>query len=182
MQSNKLVCLDLGCGMRKPKDNGTQKWFGVDIRPFEGVDFVANIGKEPIPMKDNSVDLVTSVHLFEHLYPEELFHCIDECWRVLKPSGSLKLSVPMAGTPAFYVHPDHKIQFTVDTFGFFQVPGNEDHSDPHGYLKGFWHVSAREAPGNPQAIDVDMHPNKRGGRFEYVEVKKLTVPIKPVNI
>lgn len=172
------IGIDLGCGMKKPVSTKEEKWYGVDIRPFDGVDFVMNIGKEPISLADNSVDIITAVHLFEHFYPEELFFCIEECWRLLKPQGVLKISVPKAGTPAYYIHPDHKIQFVEDTFGFFQVPGNEDRSDPHGYLTGFWHVNARTAPGNPQAIDVDMHPNKPGGKFPYVEVKTVDKIIK----
>lgn len=154
--------LDLGCGMRK-----AEGWIGMDIRPFKGVDYVCNIGKDVWPFKADTFDKIKAIHLFEHLYPEELFHAVNEAWRVCKPTGFLHIEVPKAGTPAYYIHPDHKIQFVEDTFGFFQVPSDVDH---HGYLKGYWHVSVLES-GNPHVVHVDMYPNKPGGRFEYKNVK-----------
>lgn len=173
MQSkNKQVCIDLGCGMRKPADNETQKWFGVDIRPFKGVDYVVNIGKEKLPFDDDSVDFIQAIHLFEHMYPEELFFCIDECFRVMKPTGKLHIEVPRAGTQAYFVHPDHKIQFTNDTWGFFMVPDNDGTIDPHGYLNGFWRLEFIPN-GNPENIGLDMYPNKPGGKFEYKKVTKV---------
>lgn len=158
----KEMKLDLGCGMRK-----AEGWVGVDIRKFEGVDHVLNIGKDKLPFDDDTFDEVKAIHLLEHLYPEELFFCVDEVWRVTKPTGFFHIEVPKAGTPAYYIHPDHKIQFVENTFGFFQVPSDED---LHGYLKGYWHVGVLEAP-NPEAVHVDMYPNKPNGRFEYKEVK-----------
>lgn len=160
----KPVKIELGCGMRKPLDT-----FGIDIRDYKKVDLVANVGKESLQFPDDSVDEIRSIHLFEHMYPEELFYCIEECWRVMKPLGVLHIEVPLAGTLAYYVHPDHKIQFKHETFGFFQVPSGG--VDPHGYLKGFWHVETLKN-GNPENITMRLHPNKPHGKFEYIEVKR----------
>jgi predicted SAM-dependent methyltransferase len=157
--------LDLGCGMRKAGG-----WVGVDIRPYKDVDFVFNVGKDKFPFPDNYFEKIQAIHLFEHLYPEELFHCVDECWRVLKPTGYLHVEVPEAGTPAYYIHPDHKIQFKPNTFSFFQVPAHGN--DLHGYLKGYWHVGILTENIPPEAVHVDMWPNKPNGRFDYEEVKK----------
>ncbi|MHA1360873.1 MAG: class I SAM-dependent methyltransferase [Candidatus Helarchaeota archaeon] len=159
----KEICLDLGAGMRVNQSNTAEKWIGIDIRPFEGC-ITLDVGKDKFPFEDNSVKKIRAVHLLEHLYPEQLFHCVDECWRILKPMGHFEISVPMAGTRAFYVHPDHKIQFTKDTFSFFQVP--VDGKDPHGYLKGFWHVENLKS-SNPEVVSVIMWPNKPGGRHKY---------------
>lgn len=153
--------VDLGCGKRK-----RQGFIGIDIRKFKGVDFVLDLEKADLPFPDDFVDLIVADHLFEHFTPDGLFHCIDECWRVLKPKGFLYVKVPKAGTKAFYLHPDHKIQFIEDTFGFFQVPAGKD---PHGYLKYFWHINILKSE-NPEAIRVRMYPNKKGGKFKYKEV------------
>lgn len=164
MPSNKIKpWLDLGCGMRK-----AEGWTGVDIRKFKGVDYVFNIGKDKFPFPDNSFEKIQAIHVFEHLYPEELFHCINECFRVCKPTGFIHIEVPKAGTPAYYIHPDHKIQFVENTFGFFQVPSGED---LHGYLEGYWHVGVITEGVSPEAVHVDMWPNKKNGRFDYKEVK-----------
>lgn len=162
------ILLDIGCGLRKTIREGWE-CIGIDSRSFDGVDIVANIGKDKFPLEDNSVDEIRSIHVFEHLYPEELFFCMEECFRVIKPSGLLHIEVPKAGTPAYFIHPDHKIQFMEDTFGFFHVP--HQGKDPHGYMKGFWHVNIIKEGTYEQHIKVDMFPNKEGGRFPFVEVK-----------
>ncbi len=168
MQSHDVtINVDLGCGMKKPGSNAAEKWIGVDIRQFDGVDYVLDVGKDRLPFEDDSVNIIRASHLLEHLYSEQLFFCVDECWRVLKPAGEFQISVPKWGTKAWLVHPDHKMHFVEDTFGFFQVPSGG--MDPHGYLKGFWHVSVQKS-SNPEAIDVVMYPNKPGGRFEYVQI------------
>lgn len=162
---DKIIEVNLGCGNVKQKG-----WVGIDIRKFPAVDYVMNVGKEKLPFEDNSVDKIHADHLFEHFYPHELIFCVEECFRVLKPSGHLLVSVPRAGTLAYYVHPDHKIQFVEETFSFFQVPA--EGKDILGYLKGFWHIVGMES-SNPQAFSVKMFPNKPGGRYDYKEVKLL---------
>lgn len=164
--------LDLGSGYKKRPSTPTEEWLGIDIRKFPNTDYVLDLGKDKLPFEDNSISGIQAIHLFEHFYPEQLFHCIEECFRVLKGTGKLHIEVPKAMTPAYFIHPDHKLPFLEDTFGFFQVPGDKEHNDPHGYLKGFWHVCIIEQPFN-QHIHVDMYPNKPNGRFNYVEVKQL---------
>lgn len=156
--------INLGGGMKK-----MEGWVNVDIRPFPQVDYVLDIGKDKLPFEDNSVYEIFADNVYEHLTPDQLFFSIEECFRVLKPKGFLTVAVPKAGTKAFYIHPDHKIQFIEDTFGFFQVPDNPRHKDPHGYLKGFWNVTIIDQP-NPEAVWVKMYPNKPGGEYPYVEV------------
>lgn len=162
-----MLKVDLGCGMRKECG-----WFGIDVRQFKCVDKVMNCGKELLPFEDNSVDEIKSIHLFEHMYPEEFLFCMAECWRVLNPNGFIHIEVPKAGTQAFYIHPDHKLHFTQDTFGFFLVPDNKGHVDIHGYLDGFWHMEIVDQP-NPENVSVNLYPNKpKNKRFPYVEVTK----------
>lgn len=154
--------VDLGCGMRK-----VPGWIGIDIRPFRGVDFVLDLERDKLPFEDDTIDSFKAIHLFEHFTPEGLFWCIEECWRCLRPTGRFYISVPKAGTPAWYVHPDHKIHFIEDTFAFFQVPA--EGKDPHGYLKHFWHVAVLDAW--EQEIKVYMYPNKKGSpHYPYQEV------------
>jgi len=158
--------LNLGCGMKKKKG-----FVGIDIRPFEGVDHVLDVGKDKLPFEDNSIRYILADHLLEHLYPEQLFYCIEECWRVLKPTGVLHVRVPKAGTQAWFLDPDHKIHFTKDTFGFFLPPATG--KDPRGYLKGFWHLNFIKQ-SNPEAIEVKMYPNKVGiKKYEYKSIDKV---------
>ncbi|MFM1896552.1 MAG: putative S-adenosyl-L-methionine-dependent (SAM)-methyltransferase [Pseudomonadota bacterium] len=47
-----------------------------------------------IPFPDASVDCIYSSHFFEHLYPGEAENLLREAYRVLKPGGLLRLSIP----------------------------------------------------------------------------------------
>jgi predicted SAM-dependent methyltransferase len=47
-----------------------------------------------IPHPSNSVDMIYSSHMLEHLRPDQAQFVLDECHRVLKPGGALRLVVP----------------------------------------------------------------------------------------
>lgn len=163
IKDNKLKCVDLGCGKRKKPG-----YIGIDVRPFKEVDFQIDIEKDKFPFKDNSIDAIDSESMFEHLTSRGLFHCIDECWRVLKPKGQIRITVPKFPCGISVLHPDHKRFFIPDTFSFFQVPA--DGIDPHGYLNGrFWHVSILSKEDDI-IISVIMYPNKKNGVYEYKKI------------
>lgn len=76
-------------------------WINADIRgdikqavEAKGHAFVFCDVTKPVPWKDNSVSLVTSHHLIEHLTREEGAFFLGECYRILKPSGVVRLSTP----------------------------------------------------------------------------------------
>ena len=48
----------------------------------------------PIPLKDNSVDIVQSEDVMEHIEYDMLKKSINEIYRVLKPGGLFRLSMP----------------------------------------------------------------------------------------
>ena len=48
----------------------------------------------PIPLKDNTVDIVQSEDVMEHIEYSMLKKSIDEIFRVLKPGGLFRLSMP----------------------------------------------------------------------------------------
>lgn len=50
---------------------------------------------KPLPLKDNSVDIVLSFYSLEHLYPFQPY--LDEIKRVLKPNGILAGAIPAEG-------------------------------------------------------------------------------------
>jgi len=167
----KRLGVDLGCGYLKKPDDWQTHWVGTDIRPFKGVDYVFDIGKDKFPFKDNSVDEIRAIHLLEHLYPEQLFHCMDEAFRILKPDGFFHVEVPIYGTEAWLLHPDHKMHWNPSMVGFFQVPSDVDR---HGYLKGFWHIEFLDS-GYDQHMHVNFHPNKPGNvRYGFKEVGKIS--------
>lgn len=59
------MILDVGCGPCKRGD------IGIDRIPYEGVDFVIDLEKSPLPFPDNTFDKVISHHFLEHMHNPE---------------------------------------------------------------------------------------------------------------
>ena len=106
-----MLKLNLGCGDRTPDG-----WINVDyalgawlfkIPGFRAVNkkvrllnltwsdkvFIHNLCRK-LPWADNSVDVVYSSHTLEHLSKEEGLSLLQECYRVLKPNGTIRIVVP----------------------------------------------------------------------------------------
>jgi SAM-dependent methyltransferase len=84
-----MVKLDLGAGKNKKEG-----FLGVDILDFEGVDVVTNLGNDPWPWEDNSVDEVHCSHMLEHLVAKQRIHFANELHRVLKPGCKAAIITP----------------------------------------------------------------------------------------
>lgn len=81
--------IDLGCGKNKKEG-----FIGVDVIAFDGVDIVCNIGKDPLPFKDEEVEEVHASHFVEHLTAPERIHLANELHRVMKKGAKCSIIVP----------------------------------------------------------------------------------------
>jgi SAM-dependent methyltransferase len=118
--ASRTTRVHLGCGLNTP-----QGWINVDgswnarltkypaLRKLLGSLHIApraltNIAwdrqllchdlRKVLPFADNSVEAIYASHLVEHLYHEEAKRLLQECFRVLKPAGVLRLVVPSLET------------------------------------------------------------------------------------
>lgn len=100
--------LNLGCwgdyragwaNVEHPKQKKTAK-----------ADIWHDLNKFPYPFKDNSADEILMSHVFEHL--NDHIRVIDECWRVLKPTGKLTIQVPHSSYYAAWGDLTHTHAFT----------------------------------------------------------------------
>jgi predicted SAM-dependent methyltransferase len=84
--------LQLGSG-RQPKPG----WINVDLYASEGTELALDL-REDLPFPDNSIELIYTEHLFEHLdYPRDARHLLCEALRVLQPGGKFSVVVPHFG-------------------------------------------------------------------------------------
>ena len=100
----KINHLDIGCG--PGTFIGTLKntrSFGIDISKnqiFYANKIYKNKSKsfyhfkKKIPLKDNSIDIISLIELIEHLETKELSLLLIECKRVLKKNGKIVLTTP----------------------------------------------------------------------------------------
>ncbi len=78
--------LHIGSGSQRLED-----WVNVDIRPFPGVDLVADVNRG---LDFASVDAVYAEHFLEHLAADDAFDFLAAIYRMLTPEGRLRLSTP----------------------------------------------------------------------------------------
>jgi len=80
--------LHLGCG-----DHVLAGWINADLDP-RGEDCLAFDAAKPFPFEDESLDVVFSEHMIEHMNFQDGMVMLRECWRVLKPGGRIRVTTP----------------------------------------------------------------------------------------
>lgn len=83
----KGIRLHLGCGGIK-----LPGFVNIDHRHTRATDFVCNVTK--LPHLSNSVELIESYHLIEHISHTKVHAMLREWHRVLKPQGRLVIECP----------------------------------------------------------------------------------------
>lgn len=87
IQENSIK-LHLGCGKKI-----LSGFVNIDILPSDGVDEICSV-TDLSHYTDNSVDLIYACHILEHFGRHEYKNVLKEWFRVLRPGGILRLSVP----------------------------------------------------------------------------------------
>lgn len=129
-----LLKIDFGCGKNKRAG-----FIGVNSRSFDGVDVVLDIGKNPWPWADGSVEEAHASHFVEHLNAPERIHFVNELYRVLIPGGKASIIVPHWGSCRAYGDLTHQWP-PVSEFWFYYLSkdwraANAPHND--GYTCDF---------------------------------------------
>jgi len=80
--------LHLGCGFHR-----IDGWLNSDLTPRSKAVVMVDVTKK-FPFADETFDYVFSEHMIEHLSYAQGRQMLDECFRVLRPGGTLRLSTP----------------------------------------------------------------------------------------
>ena len=80
--------INLGCGNRFHKE-----WINVDFHSSD-TNVLAHDLRKGIPYEDETFDMVYHSHIIEHFNREEAHAFIKECYRILKPSGIIRIAFP----------------------------------------------------------------------------------------
>ncbi len=80
--------LNVGCGQRFHSS-----WTNVDLEPADRSVTKHDI-TQGLPCETGSYDGIYHSHVLEHLDPDDGIRLLDECHRVLKPGGVLRIVVP----------------------------------------------------------------------------------------
>lgn len=87
-KSTNQVKLHLGCNLKK-----IHGFTNVDIRPEVNPDLVDDCAKLE-KIENESVDVIYTCHMLEHLKREESKQALNRYWEVLKNGGEIYISVP----------------------------------------------------------------------------------------
>jgi predicted SAM-dependent methyltransferase len=97
LKSHDTRKLNLGSG-----ENVLEGWLNTDLLPLDTrVTFLDATHK--FPFDDNTFDYIFSEHMIEHVSYDECSFILQECYRVLKPGGVIRIATP-------------NIRFLVDLF------------------------------------------------------------------
>ena len=88
----KDLCINLGAG-----PSGKPGWVNVDCAPNKGINCLCDC-RYKLPFPSGSAQCIFSEHFFEHLdFYDEAPLFLSECFRILKPTGVLRIIVPDVG-------------------------------------------------------------------------------------
>jgi SAM-dependent methyltransferase len=85
MSGTRGTLVNLGCG-----STPHPAFVNIDIDPHEGA--IAHDLRQGIPLPDSSADLIYHATMLAFLQPEEARRLMDECRRVLRPGGILRIA------------------------------------------------------------------------------------------
>ena len=115
-RSHTICKLQLGAGTTPLKG-----WFNTDLYPFPPDVFFLDSTLQ-FPFDDASFDYVFSEHHIEHLTYDEGLFTLQECYRVLKPGGKVRIATPDLGNLLDLRAPERNelqeryIRFIIDHF------------------------------------------------------------------
>ena len=135
-----MSVLNLGCGNRPLKDATNHD--RLKHRPEVAVAW--DLNRLPWPWKDGEFDGIHAISVLEHL-DIDLLASVNECWRILKPGGTLKCRVPYWRHETCWRDPTHRRGYTMETFDIFDVTTNIGKPTAYGfYTDRKWKITHRE--------------------------------------
>jgi len=123
----------LGCG----NELGSG-WTHVDRVALEHVDVLHDLDVYPWPFGDDTAERIEAIDVLEHL--ENTVAFMDECWRILRPGGTLLVQAVGWQSENLWRDPTHRRGFHVDTFRYFDPESSWHQSYGRLYTQRTWKV------------------------------------------
>lgn len=186
--------LDLGCGTLKKARLGIDRHWAPGVDLIMDMEYLTWIPAAPgygpeamaatqrsmetckstagmLPFPDESIESIISHHMMEHIGAGFL-NLMDECYRVLKPGGVLRIIVPVFPSTSAVQDPDHKRYFMADTFMTFEGAQNGEHWH-EGFSVPYTNCRfeiPKDTSENP-SIDPVTPPEERWGPNDHREMR-----------
>jgi SAM-dependent methyltransferase len=112
----------------------------------------------PWPFDDDSVDQVDAIDVVEHL--DDVVRFMNECWRILRPGGTLEIHAVSWQSENLWRDPTHKRGFHYDTFRYFDPSTEWGERYGRLYTDCLWTVVYVDDDGD--SVRARMMPRKGG--------------------
>jgi len=143
-----MKILNLGCGHKRITPGAGEEIVNHDrTRHHRWINAVWDLNVRPWPWEDKSFDTVLALSVFEHL-EIDLVQALDECWRILKPGGTLNAKVPHWQHDNAYADPTHRWRYSLRSFDVV-IPGTR-----LGKMLGFYTARKWEIVNRPELNDA----------------------------
>ena len=114
-QTNSYMRLNIGCGRDYRKG-----WVNIDISEDTKADHYLDIGIQPLPFKNETVEEILISGVLEQIQcNHNLLYAMNECWRVLHLGGKITIVVPNAKYSIAHQDPMDIRKFIPATFSYF---------------------------------------------------------------
>ena len=102
------------------------EWITLDALPTVGADLVCTLGREPIPLLDNSVDFAFALQVLEHIgrqgdlegWITGAYPFWGELYRVLVPGGRVHFEAPRWDSVWCWADPTHVRAISEEAFTY----------------------------------------------------------------
>lgn len=183
MKNTQIPCLHIGCGRFLLKD-----WLNADIIRYKQGVYYLNAGK-PYPFPDGSFDYIYSEHLFEHLALEQGINMLQECFRILKPGGRMRMAMPnFHFLIDLYLHPNKDINQRYLQWSFQTFIANNSLEKiaqeelPVYVINNFFHAWGHQFIHAPEELtrmlqaigfkDIQQYPIGKSDTSVFVEIER----------
>lgn len=179
-----LHVLHLGCGRKDRESLGIPEdaqLTTLDAEPLLNPDIVCTLGRDPIPLPDDSVDTAIAMHVLEHIgmqgQTDAWFYFWEELYRVMRPGGQLHFESPLYSSVWCWADPQHCRALSPQAFIYFdqdsyRMPGSA--ITPYRIACDFVPMEQFVGipDGNPSVANVEEFSHFRG----ILEARK---PLRP---
>lgn len=136
-----MKTLSIGAGNRRHEGA-----VHCDIRPLKGIDVVHDLNVHPYPFEDMSFELIIAFDIIEHL--DNVIKCIEECHRILIPTGHLWIHTNYWNQKQAFTDPTHRHFFSEESFDYFCpatfLGQTYDYYSPCKFKKIGWRMDCTE--------------------------------------
>lgn len=108
-------------------------FLNVDIASLPEVDRVVDLQKFPWPFEADSVAEIVCSHYIEHT--PDMIAFMDECWRILKPKGVLRIIAPYYTSARCWQDPTHLRAISERSFLYYNRKWRADNRLDHYPIK-----------------------------------------------